>query len=206
MLKIMLSQAEIDAANAYGEALRLAVHNTELPANERVRAAAGCFAISQDIHHAIVKLIESHLFAGAFALVRVVFEAYVRGEWLWLCATNNQVQAFLQGEEPPQIRSMLEALELHPVFQEQVLSKIKVRNWTAMCAYTHVGGLHVQRWVTADGIESNYSAEEISETLRFAEIIVALAVMGTLGIADTEVAANSAEKVLGHYKERLGVA
>ena len=196
----MLSQAEIDAANEYGEALRLAVHETELPANERVRAAAGCFAIGQDIHHAIVKLIESQLFAGAFALVRVAFEAYVRGEWLWLCAKNNQVRRFLKGAEPPSIGLMLEALEQQPVFQEQVLSTIKRRTWKAMCAYTHVGGLHVQRWVTADGIEPNYSADEVREALRFADIIVALSVVGTLGIADTEAAADSAEKVLGHYK------
>ena len=202
----MLSQLEIDAANEYGEALRVAVHETELPANERVRAAAGCFAIGQDVHHAIVKLIESRLYAGAFALVRVAFEAYVKGEWLRLCAKNNQVRRFLKGAEPPRIGLMLEDLERQPVFQEQVLSKIKRRTWKAMCAYTHVGGLHVQRWVTADGIEPNYSAEEIREALRFADIIVALTVVGMLGIADTEAAADSAEKVFSHYKARLGVA
>jgi hypothetical protein len=162
-------------------------------------------AISQDIHHAIVKLIESRLYAGAFALVRVAFEAYVRGEWLWLCAQDNQVRRFLKGAEPPKPGVMLEDLERQPVFQAQVLSQIKKRSWKAMCAYTHVGGLHVQRWVTADGIEPNYSAEEVREALRFADIIVALAVVGTLGIADTEAAADSAEKVLGHYKTRLGV-
>jgi len=202
----MLSKAEIDAANEYGEELRLAVHELEMPANERVRAAAGCLALSQDIHHAIVKLVESQLYAGAFALIRVAFEAYVRGEWLWLCAKNNQVRRFLRGAEPPNLGQMLEELEREEVFREQVLSLIKRRNWKAMCAFTHVGGLHVQRWVTADGVEPNYSGDEVREALRFADIIVALSVVGVLGIADTEHAADAAEKVLVHCKVRLGIA
>lgn len=202
-LKIMLSQSEIDAANAYGEALRVAVHERELPASERVRAAAGCLAIAQDIHHAIVKLIESQVYAGAFALVRVAFDAYVRGEWLSLCAKNNQVRRFLKGAEPPRMDAMLEELERQPAFREQVLSQIKKRTWKAMCGYTHVGGLHVQRWVTADGIEPNYSAEEIREALRFADIIVALSVVGVLGLANAEDAAST---VLDKYKARMGVA
>ena len=197
----MLSQTEITAANEYGEALRIAVHERELPATERVRAAGGCLAIAQDIHHAIVKLIESQLYAGAFALVRVSFEAYVRGEWLSLCASNNQVRRFLTGAEPPKIDVMLEALERQPAFREQVLSQIKRRTWKAMCGYTHVGGLHVQRWASADGIEPNYSVEEVREALRFADIIVALSVLGVLGLANAE---DSAEQVLNHYMARMG--
>ncbi|MBC8040762.1 MAG: hypothetical protein H7Y06_09485 [Opitutaceae bacterium] len=200
----MLTQAEIDAANEYGEKLRVAVHEIELPANERVRAAAACFAIGQDVHHSIVKLIESRLYAGAFALVRVSFDAYIRAEWLWLCAKNNQVRRFLKGAEPPRLHAMLEELESKPVFQEQVLSSIHKRTWKTMCSYTHVGGLHVQRWITADGIEPNYSADEVREALQFADIIVALSVIGILGIANNDAAANSAEKVLEHYKLRLG--
>ena len=197
----MLSQAEIDAANKYGEALRIAVHERALPATDRVRAAGGCLAIAQDIHHAIVKLIESQLYAGAFALVRVSFEAYVRGEWLSLCASNNQVRRFLEGKEPLKIDILLEALEQQAAFREKVLSQIKRRTWQAMCGYTHVGGLHVQRWATADGIEPNYSVEEVREALRFADIVVALSVLGVLGLAN---AADAAESVLIHYKTRMG--
>ena len=47
-----------------------------------------------------------------------------------------------------------------------------------MCAYTHTGGLHVQRWITAESIEPSYSSEEIAEVLFFAELIGTLAVLG----------------------------
>lgn len=98
---------------------------------------------------------------------------------------------------------MLEDLEKQPAFAEQVLSQIKRRTWKAMCGYTHVGGLHVQRWVTSDGIEPNYSAEEVREALRFADIVVALSVIGTLGLANAE---SAAAMVLDRYKARIGAS
>jgi len=63
------------------------------------------------------------------------------------------------------------------------LSKIKQNTWKAMCAYTHTGGLHVQRWNTENGIEANYSRGEILETVKFAELFAALSVMGLAYLA-----------------------
>ena len=60
-----------------------------------------------------------------------------------------------------------------------------------MCAYTHTGGLHVQRWITADSIEPTYDPDEIREVLFFAEIIASLAVIGFATLADDEVLAQS---------------
>jgi hypothetical protein len=159
--------------------------------------------IAQDIHHAIVRLIESQLYAGAFALARVAFDAYVRGEWLSLCAKDNQVRRFLKGAQPPRMDAMLEELEKQPAFREQALTQIKSQTWKTMCGYTHVSGLHVQRWATANGIEPNYSTEEIREVLRFADIIVALSVVGVLGMANAE---DAASEVFEKYKGRMGVA
>lgn len=198
----MLTDNQLNAAQAYGEWLRLAVHDRELPSNQRVRAAAGCLAIAQDHHHAIVVLLDSRLYASVLALVRVAFEAYVRGEWLWLCATDAEVRKFLEkhGWEPPGIGLLLDALEKTPAFQEQTLSNIKKRTWNSMCTYTHTGGLHVQRWNTADGIESNYSKDELLEALRFVEIIASLSVLGVLTIASDD---SMAQKVLERYKARM---
>lgn len=196
----MLSDKQLNAANAYGEWLRLAIHERELPSNSRVRASAGCLAIAQDHHHAIVVLLDAKLYASTFALVRVAFEAYVRGEWLALCATDTEVRKFLNGKEPAKIDALLEALEETPTFQEQALSRIKKRTWKSMCAYTHTGGLHVQRWNTADSIEPNYSVEELLEALQFADIIASLSVLGVVTFMKDEVLA---QKVLDRFKERM---
>lgn len=196
----MLTAGELRAANVYGEWLRLAVHERTVPANARVRAAGGCLIIAQDHHHAIVVLLGARLYASCFALVRIAFEAYVRGEWLALCATDKEAKQFLKGKEPPRIDAMLKALELKDAFKDGALSIIKKRTWKAMCSYTHTGGLHVQRWNTSDGIEPNYSREEILEVLRFADIIVALSVFGMARIMNDE---SLAERVSQRFVARV---
>jgi hypothetical protein len=196
----MLTDQQLSDANAYGESLRLAVHERNLPANARVRAAASCLAIAQDHHHAIVILLGARLYASCFALVRPAFEAYVWGEWLALCATDQQVRTFLKGQEPPKIDVLLGALERTEAFQDGVLSVIKRRTWKALCGYTHTGGIHVQRWNTADGIEPNYAAEEVLEILRFADIIATLSALGVVFFAND---AEAAEKLLERFKARM---
>lgn len=196
----MLTDDEISHAALYVEELRLFVHDLDVPGNNRVRAAGACFAIAQEHHHAIVQLIELRLFAAAFSLVRVEFEAYVRGEWLSQCASDPIVEAFIQGKEPPRIDCLLEQLEMLDSFNEKMLSKIKQKTWKSMCAYTHTGGLHVQRWNTADGIEANYTREEVLEVLKFAEIIASLAVVGVAGLAGDE---NLAVRILEAFKHQV---
>ncbi len=196
----MLTDKQLDAAKEYGEWLRRVVHERELPGGGRVRASAGCLLIAQDHHHAIVVLLDARCFASVFALVRVIFEAYVRGAWLSLCATDAEVEAFLTGAEPPSSGIMLAAIEQRPGFQEMILSHIKATTWKSMCAYTHTGGLHVQRWNTKDGIGPNYSVDEIIEVLRFAEVFASLSVLGVLALAGDDLAA---KQVLERYELRM---
>lgn len=196
----MLTEQELQDTNAYGNFLQLAIHEKAMPASERVRASGGCFMIATDHHHGIVVLLGSELYASAFALLRVAFEAYVRGEWLSLCATDAGVGDFLRGKEPPCFGQLLKAIEETPGFQQQVLSQIKKKSWDAMCGYTHTGGLHVQRWMTAEGIEPNYSRSEVLEVLKFADIIASLSVLGALTLAGDE---HMAQTVLNGFKARV---
>lgn len=196
----MLTDEQLNDANAYGEYLRLAVHEKNLPAGDRVRAAASCLAIAQDHHHAVVVLLDARLYASCFALLRVAFEAYVRGEWLALCAKDAQIRRFLNGREPPKIDKQLVALAQTDVFKEGRLSLIKKENWKALCGYTHTGGIHVQRWNTSDGIEPNYSTAELLEVLRFADIVATLSVLGVLSLAND---ADASEKLLVRFKARM---
>lgn len=122
----MLTTEEIQHAGAYVELLRKSVHELSLPNNNRNRAAGSCLAIAQDHHHAIVLLLEERLFASAFSLVRVAFEAYVRGEWLALCASDLIIEGFLKGKEPPKIDCQLTELELIDSFNEKILSKVSL--------------------------------------------------------------------------------
>lgn len=195
----MIAPATIQTAGEYVEWLRQIVHEKTLPASDRVRAAAPCFGIAQEHHHAIVCLVDIGLYASAFALLRAAFEGYVRGEWLAQCAKDSELRRFLADKAIPELGKMLQALEQTPAFSEKILSQIKNQSWNAMCSYTHTGGLHAQRWITAESIEPDYSDEELQEVLNFAEIVGSLAALGTLSLADD---ADAAERVLLKFKNR----
>jgi hypothetical protein len=199
----MTSSAEeptrLAGAGDYVEWLRLSVYEKPIPSTNRARAAAACLALAQQ-HHSIVLLCEHRLYGSAFALVRVSFEAYVRGEWLISCATDEQVDYFFTAKEPPKLDILIGQIEIQPTFSEGTLSALKARHWKSMCAYTHSGGLHVQRWQTPDGVEPNYSLDEVDEVLLFAEIIGSLAAIATLALSSDE---NTAELLLKRFKERV---
>jgi len=199
----MLSTERIRAAGEFVEWLRQSIHEQPLPANNRVRAAASCYAIAQDHHHAIVLLIENRLYSSSFALIRLEFEAYVRGLWLATCADESQVNKFVSVKnwEPPKIGELILNIEASlGEFQVQTLSEIKKQNWKSMCAYTHTGGLHIQRWNTADGIEPNYAPDEVEEVLKFSELISAMSVIGIAALGKLD---EIAERVMAKIQENL---
>lgn len=192
-----LEQSAVDYLNWLGHSISGCV----MPGFLRVRVAASCLAIAQDHHHAIVALLDRGLLASAFALLRCEFEAYVRGEWLAICATDKEVDNFANDGRPPELSKLIVELESTEAFSERVLTTIKAKSWDAMCAYTHTGGLHVQRWGVDNVIEPNYEAAEIKEALSFAEIFGALAVVGIASLANDEA---TAEAVLAKVRERTG--
>jgi len=182
----MLTPERIKEAGEFVEWLRQSLHGQELPQSNRVRAAGACFAIAQGHHHAIVLLIENRLYSSSFALIRLEFEAYIRGLWFSHCAKDSQIDRYISGKKCNFLETNRLIGDIEEKFAdlEQTLSMIKSKSWSAMCEYTHTGGLHVQRFNTNAGIEPNYSDEEIEEVLKFSENIGAMSVIGVAELGD----------------------
>lgn len=201
----MLSPQRLHDAGDLVEWLRLAFHERSLPDTGRTRASGGCFGIAQEHHRAIVRLMHYGIYASCFALLRVEFEAYLRGLWLMLCADDSEVEAFLsedirkKGYKALGFWGLIEKIEDTPEFNEKVLSRIiGEHGWKILCAYTHTGGLHVQRWNTSDAIEPNYEPEEVEQALRIAELFAALSVIGLAELAENdELAMKVVDKMRG---------
>jgi hypothetical protein len=77
-----LTPSEVKAALDYVEELRLLAKTVTLPPGLPGHVAGACFAIVQEHHHGIIRLLEMGLNSPAFVLLRPTFETYVRGEWL----------------------------------------------------------------------------------------------------------------------------
>lgn len=165
-------------AEDFGNALSRLVNGRNLATNDRnrqkIRAAAAAFGIAQDHHHAIVFLLKYTFHSSSLALLRSVFEAYVRGLWLRRCATDAQVQKVMEEKEPPPNDIMITAIEALPDFGEGTLARIKKHGWKEMCDFAHTGGLHLQRWQSQDGIEPTFDPAELEACLNYAELLAAM--------------------------------
>jgi hypothetical protein len=168
------------------------VDGIEIQATERNRIAGALYGIAHDHGKAIVVLVESKLYASAFALVRPLFETYIRAVWIHHCATDDEIQSFVSKDRlSVDVSQMLSAIEQKNDFPE-TLSQIKKNNFKAMHSYTHGGVFPISRRLTEDSIEPVFGEQEIDEVIRFASV---LSFLSFCGITDFVKAVEKIEKL-----------
>ena len=192
-----MTPQRLHAAEEFGAALNHLAHQIKMDATDRNRIVGSAFAIAMDHHAAIVVLMRHTLYSSSFSLLRVLFEAYLRGLWLKYCASDEHVQRVFDGEEPP--KTIVAEIEATDAFSDKVLSHIKKKAWRAMCDYTHTGGLHLQRWQSASAIEPQFCEGELEECLNAAELFGALACLELVQLSN---AGDNGASVLDLMKQR----
>ena len=138
--------AEANAVNAYSlgdlyARLRVEIVGDLYPPSRRVQAAVATFCIVRDHHLAIAMLLESGLYASAFALTRPMYEATVKGVWLAHCATEERAESYAGGRELPDVKDLVEQILNSPVpaLVSDHLKKVKSRYWKPLSSFTHAG-------------------------------------------------------------------
>lgn len=152
-----------------------AIHGARINTDNRNMAAGGCFDVVLEHHKSVTLLIEARLMGSAFALVRGIYESYVRGLWILYAATDDEIGKFLEDEIKASIGNMVERIEKVPGFEVGVLSAIKSASYSSMCSYTHSGWRQVGRRFNNEYVEANYSDGEVEEVLSFTNTIALLA-------------------------------
>ena len=183
------------------------IEGLSIPTNDRAVIVAACQDVAREHHKSIVLTSEEQFHGSAFALVRIEFEAYVRGQWLRYCASDDEVATFKERDKLDNtFGEIIGDLEGHEAFDVGVLSKIKRESWTAMNSFTHTGLLQVVRRLSATKIGSNYPEEEIVGTLDFADSIAILAALAIVNVATGKLADREAlaEQLLERMKEFVG--
>lgn len=179
------------------------IDGIEISAEERIRLAAGCLDTALEHHQAILLLVARSLFGSAFALVRLLFEAYVRGIWLHRCASDSDLELFRIGKLDKKFGTLIEEIEGIDGFDEGVLSHAKLKSWSAMNSYTHTGFMQIVRRNTASAIEPNYTEDEILEVLNFANAIGLLSALEISHLSRSKELANSILEKAEGIGERL---
>lgn len=175
------------------------IDGIEISSDDRSRIVAGCFDIALENQKSIISLIKQKLYGSAFSLVRVQFEAYVRGLWLQHCANDIDIENFKKDKLPKSFTSMIEEIEKVAGYKDGVISKAKNAGWAPMNSFTHTGFRQVVRRNTVSFIEPDYGVAEIEEVIKFANAC------GLLSFAEISFLAKNpslSQKILEKIKEQ----
>lgn len=164
--------------------IHASLEGLEIEGDHRHRIPGQLFDLSIEHHSGIVLLISMQTYASAFALVRCAFECFVRGAWIHYCASDEEIEAFVEKDiVAPRFGDLIRAIEDRPEFSVKFLSTVKDSAWNAMNGYTH-GGVHqVSRRLQGDYIEPAFEDASLLEVTQFCRTMALIAFGQIAGLA-----------------------
>jgi hypothetical protein len=126
-----------------------------LPSDRRARMALGCLDLALEHQAGICILAEQLLWGSVYALVRCMFDAFVRGVWLARCATEFDLESFeLAGLRGKPFSDLVDDVERALGHSRGVLSKLRTSSWAI--------------FGDPSGAGRNYPAGDTDQALRLA--------------------------------------
>lgn len=182
------------------------IEGRTVPSGDRTQIVASCLYVALEHHKSIILTASVSYYGSAFALVRLEFEAYIRGAWFRYCASDDQLDIFKNNRLKKRVGNMITDLELTEAFNVGVLSKMKEESWDAMNSFTHTGLLQVVRQMSSTEIGSNFPEEEIVGTLDTADTVALLSAMVIVDIiiADVTVRETFANELIERMRLSAG--
>lgn len=178
-----------------------AIHEFASGDTERKAISGALYDLVHEHAKSICILLENKLCASAFTLIRSLFETFVRASWLLHCATEKELQNFvnhdrieLESKRRFPFGDMIRAVEEANNWPD-TLSVIKNRAWTALNSYTHGGKFQVTRRYDGRTIQSQHDPEQVEEVVRFSAMISFLAFCEISEMSDNKELQNNVSKV-----------
>lgn len=166
------------------------IDGVSIPSTFRGRSAGGSLDVALEHQKAIILLVEHSLYGSAFALVRVLFEAYVRGVWLHQCASEQDLHDFKREKLARTFQSLLDDIEQLDAFSSGVLSSIKKTSWGLMNSLTHTGFSQVVSRNSSATIEPQYEKADILQAISFATAIGLMCAVEIAHLGNNDALAN----------------
>ena len=176
--------------------------NLSEDAHSRSQLAVSCFYVALQHQRAIVLLIEHNLHGSVASLVRILFDAYIRGLWLFRCASADDLEYFKKEDDlKKNFEDRIKDIEKRSGDDEMILSMIRSKAWSAMCSYTHTGMSQLSRYNSSQAIEQNFKEDEIIEALNFANVFGLLSALWMVSISGNDDLMNVLREKINEYNE-----
>jgi hypothetical protein len=139
------------------------------PSDRRARMALGCLDLALEHQAGICILAEQLLWGSVYALVRCMFDAFVRGVWLARCATEFELESFeLAGLRGKPFSDLVDDVERALGHSRGVLSKLRTSSWAIFSDFANAGAGPARRLGDPAGTGRNYPAGDTDQALRLA--------------------------------------
>jgi hypothetical protein len=157
----------------------------KLSSDKRTRLAAACLHVAIEHAQAIVVLAHEGLYGSMMALIRVLFEAYVRGVWLMVAASSEDIDRAGRDRFTKDIGTMIADIDKYQDAQASVAS-LKDEWWKRLCSFTHTGYQQIGARLTPDGLGHNYETSEIVGALAWADTFALICVGNFAALAENK--------------------
>jgi hypothetical protein len=157
-----------------------------------IKAAATLLTVTIDHAQGIRILLEKGAYPSAAALMRVVFETYIRAMWISECANEKQVEIFINKDKVVStegksiyFKDLVKAVEASyglPAY----LSEIQTHVWSGLNSLTHSGNIQLARNFDGKTIRHCYDDELVNEVIDFSTMLTCLAFSGILDLANNK--------------------
>jgi hypothetical protein len=161
------------------------VDGLEFSSEDRNRISGALFDIVHEHGKSIVILFEQSMVSSAYALVRPMFEAFVRAVWLKHSASDQHIDIIIKKDKfPLNFAQMLKIVEEDQKWPD-TLTQIKETVWKSLHSYTHGGLQIISRRITDDYIEHIPNEQEIFSIIQFIALLSFLTFNEIVRMANT---------------------
>lgn len=152
----------ISDADNWSKYYQLELDGVDFNPNARNRISAGLLHLSLEHHQSIINLAKSNLFGSSFVLLRCQFEALLRGLWFLRCASDSNIDKFVEDKKLNLVvNSLIEDVEKTKGYQNDALKQYKTGKWKTMNDYTHGGLFQVASRTAGDEISGRNLSEQL---------------------------------------------
>jgi hypothetical protein len=136
-----------------------------------IQLAHSCFDLAIEHHAAICLLYKSGLYGSMFSLLRVEFETFVNGLWLFHVADDDQVKKYENNDLSLGFGTKINMIENRLGISEGALKVIEGNSWSIFSEFTHGGYQSLVRRTNETHTGAvNYKKKDLISALRHAGI------------------------------------
>ena len=174
--------------NIIGTKISEVLDGMKVEGSDRVLLSVMLHDVVFDNQRAIFDIVQLGHLTPASALLRVLFEAHVRGIWLFACATDKQVQQYKKDSVKSRVKpknnipfqEMISDIEKEMPHLNGSLSDFKKNHWKGLNGLTHSGTQQFKYQFNNGEMRRKYS-DDYAETLLDFSKRLAIHSLGSLG-------------------------